>query len=125
MQVQYVGFYYKNGGKRKKEFEDTYHQQKMKKFTIGAAGNPACIPIGLERAVKAMHFGETARIALSANVAYGSKGYQGFIGPVPPDQDVVFDALGLVKLQRGNTFHSRVPVNNAVSTGCCGYGFPG
>jgi FKBP-type peptidyl-prolyl cis-trans isomerase len=122
VQVQYVGYYYKNGGKKKKEFDDTYHQVKMKKFTIGARDNPA-IPVGLERAVKDMQFGETARVELSANVAYGIKGHTGYVGPVPPDQDVVFDSFGLVKLQRGNTFHSRVPVNNAVQTGCCGYGY--
>ena len=91
-----------------KEFEDTYHRGKPAAFKLGSGH---AFP-GLEEGIKGMELGDEARLEITSDDAYGSKGFDGGFVPVPPNTDIVVE----VALMQINQSMRKQPKDGA---DCC------
>jgi hypothetical protein len=96
------GYYFKSKNKKKVEFEDTRHSEKLCTFKIGA---DQTIP-GLETSVLDMQLGEEATITMTPDVGFNDKPHRGYVALVPANSDLVLE-VALMKIIRHGKEHQR------------------
>lgn len=110
------GYYIKSNNKRK-EFEDTWHSEKLHNFKIGA---DQTIP-GIETCVVDMELGEEATITMTPDVGYGDKPHNGYCAVVPPNSNLVLEVALMTIVRNGKEHRRKRPKDTSGLTLKCLY----
>lgn len=104
------GYYIDAKTKKKKEYEDSRHREKLTEFKIGATNQ--VIP-GLETSVMDMELGEEATITMTPDVGYGDEEFQGYSAKVPPNSNLEMQVALMKIVRNGKIYLRKRPQDNA------------
>lgn len=111
------GYYINSKNKKKVEFEDTRHSEKLCTFKIGANQT---IP-GLETSVLDMQLGEEATITMTPDVGYDDKPHRGYVALVPANSDLVLEVALMKIIRHGKEHRRKRPKDTSSATLKCLY----